>query len=103
MKLYHGSDVVVERPDVLRNTGFADLGRGFYLTDDHEAAVGRARSRARAMGAAAGVVSSYDFDEDALPWAAWGADGTVMQDRAAWGPGGPFALRFADDEAGVQQ
>ena len=101
MKLYHGSDVAVEQPDVLRNTGFADLGRGFYLTDDREAAVGRARSRARAMGAAAGVVSSYDFDEDALPWAAWGADGPVMQDRAAWGPGGPFALRFADDEAGI--
>lgn len=101
VRLYHGSDVAVKRPDVSRNTGFADLGRGFYLTDDHDAAIGRAQSRARAMGAGEGVVSVYDFDEASLPWATWGSGGPAMQDGATWKPGSPFALRFAEGEAGI--
>jgi len=101
MRLYHGSDIAVEHPDVLRNTGFADLGRGFYLTDDRDAAVGRARSRARVVGAPVGIVSAYDFDEGALPWAIWGASGPIMQDRTTWEPGSPFALKFAGDDAGI--
>ena len=100
IRLYHGSDVAVERPDVSRNTGFADLGRGFYLTDDHDAAVGRAKARAKALGAAAGIVSAYDFDETVLPWATWGAGGPSMADDALGESGAPFALRFAGDEAG---
>ena len=99
-KLYHGSDCVVERPDVSRNTGFADLGRGFYLTDDLDAAAGRARSRARVMGVPAGVVSAYEFDEEAIPWVTWGKDGPVMQDGSTWTAGLPFSLRFARDEGG---
>lgn len=100
-RLYHGSDIAVERPDVMRNTGFADLGRGFYLTDDHAAAVGRAQSRARVMGAPAGIVSAYDFDENAIAWVSWGSGGPAMQEPSQWGPGSPFALRFSEDEAGI--
>ena len=48
--LFHGSNVAIERPQVSLNTGFADLGRGFYLTDDREVAVSRARMRARGGG-----------------------------------------------------
>ncbi|MBO7701597.1 MAG: DUF3990 domain-containing protein [Eggerthellaceae bacterium] len=99
-KLYHGSDCAVERPDVSRNTGFADLGRGFYLTDDHIAAAGRARSRARVVGVPAGIVSAYEFDEGAIPWVTWGADGPIMQDGSTWTSGLPFALQFAHGEAG---
>ncbi len=40
--LYHGSSSVVAHPEAARNAGFSDLGRGFYLTDDREAAAGRA-------------------------------------------------------------
>ena len=77
------------------------MGRGFYLTDDRDAAEGRARSRARVMDAPTGVVSAYEFDEEALPWATWGADGPVMQDGTVWTDGSPFALRFACDTAGI--
>ena len=96
-RLYHGSDVVIERPDVTHNTGFADLGQGFYLTDDHEAARRRAASRARRTGAAAGVVSVFDLDEDCLPWVTMGK-GDIA---GAEGPAGPFALCFADGVAGI--
>lgn len=47
VRLYHGSDMAIERPDIVHNTGFADLGVGFYLTDDKDAAINRARRRAR--------------------------------------------------------
>ena len=42
--LYHGSDVAIEAPDVSRNTGNADFGRGFYLTVDRDAPACRARA-----------------------------------------------------------
>ncbi len=47
LRLYHGSNVSIERPEVTLNTGFADLGHGFYLTDDRAAAERRAVSRAQ--------------------------------------------------------
>jgi hypothetical protein len=113
IRLYHGSDVAIEHPDVTRNTGFADLGQGFYLTDDHEAARRRAASRARKTGAGVGVVSVFEFDEDGLPWVTLG-DQLVARSRAATEvpyaadaeiacvPASPFALRFADDVAGIR-
>ncbi|MEE0027233.1 MAG: DUF3990 domain-containing protein, partial [Atopobiaceae bacterium] len=119
IRLYHGSDVVIEHPDVTRNTGFADLGQGFYLTDDHDAARRRAVSRARKTGTGAGVVSVFEFDEDSLPWVTMGdqlatGDQLVARSRAATEvpdaadaemacvPASPFALRFADDVAGIR-
>lgn len=32
MKLFHGSNTVVDRPDVARSRDRLDFGRGFYLT-----------------------------------------------------------------------
>lgn len=110
IRLYHGSDVAIEHPDVTRNTGFADLGQGFYLTDDHDAARRRAVSRARKTGTGAGVVSVFEFDEDSLPWVTMG-DQLVARNQVAVEACGamatcdgasPFALRFADDVAGIR-
>lgn len=93
--LYHGSDVAIEHPDVTLNTGFSDLGRGFYLTDDHEAARGRARSRARQTGAAEGIVSVFDLDVTDLAWVCRGL-------RTDGQPAGPFGLCFEDSAAGIR-
>lgn len=97
MRLYHGSNMAIEKPDVSRNTGFADLGRGFYLTDDHEVARRRAASRARHMGGEP-VVSLYDFDEASVPWVRWGELGPVSSEATA---GQPFGLRFEKSPAGI--
>lgn len=43
MLLYHGSNVAIDRPLVRLNAGFADLGQGFYCTDDPAVAESRAR------------------------------------------------------------
>ena len=32
MRIYHTSNVVVDKPDVLHSRRFLDFGRGFYLT-----------------------------------------------------------------------
>ena len=101
MKLYHGSDQAIEQPDVSRNTGFADLGRGFYLTDDLETARQRAISRARKVGADSGTVSTYEFDEDALPWATWDEAGLSAPTGQPWQSGSPFGLRFGASHAGI--
>ncbi len=101
VRLYHGSDVAVECPDISRNTGFADLGRGFYLTNYREAAIGRAQSRARVMGVPLGVVSVYDFNEDDLVWVTWDAAGPSIPEGVVGELSVPFALRFVGDDAGI--
>lgn len=93
--LYHGSDTPIEHPDVSLNTGFSDLGRGFYLTDDRDAARRRALTRARRTGAAAGVVSVFELDEASVPWVSIGAGAIPASIE------GPFGLRFDADAAGL--
>lgn len=94
MRLYHGSSVAIERPDVTLNKGFSDLGKGFYVTDDLGTAQSRAVSRARMDGAEAGVVSVFEFDEDAVPWVVWGASPASAE-------GIPFGLSFPATAEGV--
>ena len=95
MRLYHGSDVAVETPRIAFNKGFADLGQGFYLTDDCEAATRRARSRAHKQGRETGAVSVYDFDEEALPWVCAGSGAPAVAPAAA------FGLCFDDGTEGI--
>ena len=99
LRLYHGSDEAIGHPAVGFNKGFADLGRGFYLTDDSAVARSRARSRARATGAAAGVVSAFGFDEDVLPWITLGSD--APSTVALIGANPLFGLRFAESGEGI--
>lgn len=101
MKLYHGSDRAIAQPDASRNTGFADLGRGFYLTDDLATARWRAVARARKTEAIEGMVSEFEFDENVLPWATWGKEGPAMPVAEAWNAGSPFGLRFDASLAGI--
>lgn len=95
MLLYHGSSVLIVRPLAELNTGFSDLGRGFYCTDNYEVALSRARARARKDGSSDGVVSAFSFDEQSLPWVALGDD---EEPAATVTP--PFGLRFAPNRAG---
>ena len=64
MKLYHGSDVVVQSPDVDHSREKIDFGRGFYVTPVYEQAVKWAERFKDAGGKA--YLSVYDFDEETL-------------------------------------
>ena len=64
MKLYHGSYVTVEKPDIAFSRANVDFGRGFYVTPIKEQAVSWASRFKRTHGH--GVVSSYEIDESKL-------------------------------------
>ena len=50
MKLFHGSNTVVDRPDVARSRDRLDFGRGFYLTSVKKQAELWARRKAMRAG-----------------------------------------------------
>lgn len=38
MKLYHGSNMEIDKPDLSRSKPFKDFGQGFYLSPGYEQA-----------------------------------------------------------------
>jgi hypothetical protein len=44
MKLYHGSNHIIRKPDLLKGRKFLDFGSGFYLSDNRNQAENRAKS-----------------------------------------------------------
>jgi len=71
MRLYHGSNVAVEQPELIHQSRGLDFGAGFYLTSSETQAQRFSKVVCnRRRGAAAGVptVSIYEFDfDEALP------------------------------------
>ncbi len=64
MKLYHGSNIAIERIDFARCKPYKDFGQGFYLTEIEEQAVQMARRTAAIYGGDP-VVTAFEFDEAA--------------------------------------
>lgn len=65
MRLYHGSNVVVERPDLARSKPFKDFGRGFYLSPILSQAEERARQVFDLLREGGPCVTVFDWDEEA--------------------------------------
>lgn len=65
MKLYHGSNMVIEQIDLSKCKPYKDFGQGFYLTEIKEQAEQMAR-RASAIYGGEPVVTEFEFDETAL-------------------------------------
>lgn len=66
MKLYHGSTMVVRKPNVKRGRKRTDFGRGFYLTTNFEQARGWALLKQQREISTKAVVSVFEFDEAIL-------------------------------------
>lgn len=66
MKLYHGSDTLVEKPEIAKGKPFKDFGQGFYLSADLKQAHEMAAQRAALFLDSKPVVSTFEFDESAL-------------------------------------
>lgn len=62
MKLYHGSNVEVKNPQVLKPSHSLDFGPGFYTTLNRDQAVEFARTVALRKGGSP-VLNEYDIDE----------------------------------------
>lgn len=67
MKLYHGSNVIVDLPEVAKGKPFKDFGRGFYLSDTIEQAMEMAERVVERIGnGQTPIVTTYEFDDSAM-------------------------------------
>lgn len=66
MKLYHGSNMLVEHIDLPKGRRGKDFGQGFYLTADLSQARRMADVVVERMGNGTPCVSIYDFDENVM-------------------------------------
>ena len=64
MIVYHGSSVIVERPDILHSYRSLDFGKGFYLTTVREQAERWARRKSDLLGSPKAIISQYQLDLD---------------------------------------
>lgn len=66
MKLYHGSNTVVETPRIRENLRALDFGAGFYLTSSEQQAVKWAKIVTRRRGRGNAILNIYDIEEKAM-------------------------------------
>ena len=66
MKLYHSSNISVEKPDILHSRNYLDFGKGFYLTSIHDQAVKYAQRFLRRQQDA--WLNIYEFEFNPLEW-----------------------------------
>ncbi|MDR3185088.1 MAG: DUF3990 domain-containing protein [Prevotellaceae bacterium] len=66
MRLYHGSTVGVETPDLHKCRPNTDFGQAFYTTTSFEQAAKWAKIKQRRISAVQAVVSEFEIDEDIL-------------------------------------
>jgi len=63
MKLYHGSNIIVETPKITNRHNTLDFGSGFYTTDNKEQAENFAVKVYKRRGSEGNpIVNCYDFD-----------------------------------------
>ena len=63
MKLYHGSNLIVDKPKLILQTRTLDFGKGFYTTPALKQAQSFAARVVRKHKAGISTVSVYEFDE----------------------------------------
>lgn len=66
MKLYHGSNMPIEVPDLAHSKPYKDFGRGFYLSADRKQAVEIAHQKVNQTKSGSPYVSTFLFDESLL-------------------------------------
>jgi hypothetical protein len=65
MKLYHGSNVIVDKPKLIRQNRFLDFGYGFYTTTNREQAENFAKKVASRNKSRRATLNIYKIDEEA--------------------------------------
>lgn len=66
LKLYHGSNVTIEKIDLCRSRKGKDFGCGFYLNPDKSQAMEMAVRTAKRLQEGEPIVNAYLFDENLL-------------------------------------
>jgi len=63
MIIYHGSDVIVQKPKILKSNRFLDFGTGFYTTTNKQQALRWAKKVAKRNDTTIFFVSIYAFNK----------------------------------------
>ena len=63
IRLYHGSNVKIEVPDLIHSKPFKDFGRGFYLSPDEQQAWDMAFQKVNQTKEGQAEVTEFLFDE----------------------------------------
>lgn len=66
MRLYHGTNVIFDRIDLLKSKPNKDFGRGFYLSADYAQAQSMAQVKIEQLETGSPVVLAYEVDDNAL-------------------------------------
>jgi hypothetical protein len=66
MILYHGSNVKIEVPNLLKSKPYKDFGQGFYLSADKSQALRMAEQKTLQLLFGEPIVSEFEFDEALL-------------------------------------
>lgn len=66
MKLYHGSNITVEEPKLIKQNRFLDFGYGVYTTTNKEQAISFAEKVYKRKNEGSKQVSVYEIDEEKL-------------------------------------
>ena len=65
MKLYHGSNIIIDKIDLSKSKPNKDFGRGFYLSDNEEQALEMAKFKTLTLGGEP-LISIFEFDENII-------------------------------------
>ena len=65
MKLYHGSNILIDKIDLSKSKPNKDFGRGFYLSDNEEQALEMAKFKTFTLGGEP-LISIFEFDENII-------------------------------------
>lgn len=65
MKLYHGSNILIDKIELSKSKPNKDFGRGFYLSDNEEQALEMAKFKTLTLGGEP-LISIFEFDENII-------------------------------------
>ena len=66
IKLYHGSNMKVNSPDLLHSKPYKDFGKGFYLSADKQQAMDMAYQKVKQTQTGKAEVSEFLFDDSIM-------------------------------------
>ena len=66
MILYHGSNLSVKEPKIMRSNRALDFGTAFYTTTDYEQAKSWALRTKRRHNSGAAVINEYEIDDEVI-------------------------------------
>lgn len=66
MILYHGSNIEIERIDLLRSKRGKDFGQGFYLNANRQQALDMAQRAVRRFSSGSPTLNAFEFDDAVL-------------------------------------